>query len=275
MSTIQPTGQPSGQAVRVQAAIRTAAARTGMDFEYLMAQARVESALDPDARAPTSSAAGLYQFTRQTWLDTLERHGAEHGLGWAADAISAQGGRARITDPSLRQAIMDLRFDPAASALMAGEFAADNAAYLQSAIGRAPDETELYLAHFLGAGGARQFITAWAENPGQSAAALFPEAAAANRGVFYGESGARSLGEVREFFAAKLAASGNGVPGGNSWASGGGFTALPGAAPAPVAPRRASMAETLAQVLGPVDAAGGAAPAHVQRAYRTIARFGM
>ena len=46
-----------------------------------------ESSLDPSANAGTSSAAGLYQFTRGTWLQTLDRHGASHGLDWAGAAI--------------------------------------------------------------------------------------------------------------------------------------------------------------------------------------------
>ena len=73
---------------RVSLAIGNAAKRTGVPFDYLMAQARVESSLDPDAQASTSSAAGLFQFTRQTWLATLSQHGGDHGLGWAANAIS-------------------------------------------------------------------------------------------------------------------------------------------------------------------------------------------
>ena len=43
----------------VAGAIRTAAARTGVDFSYLMAQARVESGFNPKAQARTSSARGL------------------------------------------------------------------------------------------------------------------------------------------------------------------------------------------------------------------------
>ena len=68
-------------------AIQQAAARTGVDFSYLLGQARIESGFDPNARARTSSATGLFQFIDQTWLGTVKRHGAEHGLAWAADLI--------------------------------------------------------------------------------------------------------------------------------------------------------------------------------------------
>jgi hypothetical protein len=115
----------------VRAAIARAAQATGVDFSYLLAQAKIESSLNPSAKAPTSSAAGLYQFTNGTWLETLDRHGAEHGLGWAGDAISA----GRVTDPAMRAQIMALRYDANTAALMAGELAADNRAELATALG--------------------------------------------------------------------------------------------------------------------------------------------
>ena len=57
MPTINPV-----QTAEVQGAIARAATRTGVDFDYLLAQARLESGLDPSAKAQTSSATGLYQF---------------------------------------------------------------------------------------------------------------------------------------------------------------------------------------------------------------------
>ncbi len=71
----------------VGSAIQRAAARTNVDFGYLFNQAKVESGLDPDAKARTSSATGLFQFIDQTWLGTVKKHGAAHGLDWAANAI--------------------------------------------------------------------------------------------------------------------------------------------------------------------------------------------
>ncbi len=65
----------------VTAAISRAAARTGVDFNYLIAQAQIESGLNPRAQASTSSARGLYQFVDSTWLRTVDKHGAKHGLG--------------------------------------------------------------------------------------------------------------------------------------------------------------------------------------------------
>ncbi len=193
-------------AAPVLAAVRDAAARTGTDFSYLLAQARLESGLNPLARAATSSARGLYQFTSATWLETVRKHGADHGLGWAAEALQ-QG--AASAGSAAREAILGLRNNAEAAALMAGEFARDNAAKLEAKLGRAVGAPELYLAHFLGAGGAAKFLGAMAGTPGAAAAAVVPAAAAANHGVFYAADGsARSLAEVYGRFAAKLAGAG-------------------------------------------------------------------
>lgn len=191
----------------VHAAIARAADATGVDFGYLLAQARLESGLDPRARARTSSAAGLYQFTGQTWLNTLARHGADHGLDWASGAVDSAA-----INPALRNQLLALRNDPSLSALMAGELANDNRAALQAVLGRDPDNAELYLAHFLGADGAGRFLGALAESPDSSAAALLPRAAAANRAIFYDAGGApRSLAGVMSLLRSRLDAAGSGT----------------------------------------------------------------
>jgi hypothetical protein len=80
---------------------------------------------------------------------------------------------------------------------MAGAFASRNAAELQGVLGRQPTSGELYIAHFLGANGAKRFLLANAANPQTNSAQLFPEAAAANRSIFYNKNGgAKSTMEV-------------------------------------------------------------------------------
>ena len=70
MSQAQPTSTAAVTAgsppTAVRGAIARAAQATGVDFSYLLAQARLESSLDPQANATASSAAGLYQFTEGT-----------------------------------------------------------------------------------------------------------------------------------------------------------------------------------------------------------------
>ncbi len=263
----------------VHGAIARASQATGIDFGYLLGQARVESGLNPQARAGTSSAAGLYQFTNATWLATLDKHGAAHGYGWAADAID----NGRVRDPAMRDTILAMRFDPALAALMAGELAGDNRDALVGVLGREPDAAELYLAHFLGAGGAGRFLTALAADPEQSAAALFPDAAAANKAIFYGPGGApRSLGEVMGLLRGKMARAmgdagelppvgpGLGLGSEFGWAAAGSPSSAP--AGAPPAPARPSMADTLAATFGG-NAPG--TPALVRAAYGKLKAFGL
>lgn len=277
-------GQPAATdaaSTPVRAAIARAAQATGVDFNYLLAQAKIESSLNPGAKAPTSSAAGLYQFTKGTWLSTLDRHGAEHGLGWAGEAIS--GGQ--IADPAMRAQIMALRYDPNTSAMMAGELASDNRAELATALGREPDAAELYLGHFLGMSGATSFLSALSTDPDAPAAAILPKAAAANRSIFYGPQGARSVSGVMDLIRSKV---GGAMESGGAqlWASAGTtptaatFTVPVGgpiqqafhAAQADLPTRSTrSMAQTLSDSFG----ASVSAPGHVRDAYAKLARFGL
>lgn len=191
---------------RIQSAIAYASSATGVDFDYLLGQAKLESGLNANARASTSSAAGLYQFIDQSWLAVVKKHGAEHGLGWAADSIS-QGANGKLTvgDSTTRQAILALRSDPAVASLMAAEHASDNKAALEGSLGRTATGTDLYMAHFLGLGGARKFLTTMAADPSASAAALFPAAAHANHNVFFASNGQpRSLSDIYQHFSGKL-----------------------------------------------------------------------
>ncbi|MBV7258900.1 transglycosylase SLT domain-containing protein [Erythrobacter crassostreae] len=190
----------------VEHAIATAARKTSVDFDFLLAQAQVESSMDPTAKASTSSATGLYQFIESTWLGTMKRHGARFGLGNIADQISTSAsGAAYVPDRGQRSAILEMRNDPQIASFMAAGLAEDNRAKLMPIVGREPESNELYLAHFLGAGGASRFLTALAQNPNQSAAAIFPRPASANRPVFYEPSGSpRSLAGVMDFLSSKL-----------------------------------------------------------------------
>lgn len=267
-SIIAKTPAPqAGARPDVQAAIARAAQATGVDFSYLLAQARLESSLDPSARASTSSAAGLYQFTGGTWLQTLEKHGASHGLGWA-DAAIDQG---RVADPALRQQVLALRNDPDLSARMAAELARDNRAALLPVLGREPDASELYLAHFLGAGGAGQFLQALASDPSQSAAAILPEAAAANRSIFYDSGQPRSLGAVMGLLRDKVGQAMDLPAGTMPWST----TALVTGREPLAAPegQRRSISATLASTFG--LGAGDDAPAHVRAAYGKFRAFGL
>lgn len=182
----------------VSGALKKASASTGVDFNYLYRVAMRESAMDPAAKAKTSSAAGLFQFIEETWLTSMKKYGAAHGLAHvAADISTGADGRPRVADAARRKEILDMRFDPEIAAALAGELARENRKALEASLGRAVDGAELYAAHFLGATGATKLLTAKAE---ESAARLLPAAAKANQRVFYDGARARTVAEVIEGF---------------------------------------------------------------------------
>lgn len=190
----------------VLSGIQQASANTGVDFAFLMAQAAKESGFDPDAKAKTSSASGLYQFVEQTWLSVVRKHGAEYGLGDLAAKIKiAEDGSLKVADKALRKEILDLRRDPEIAAAMAAEHAADNKERLDAKLDREVQPVDLYLAHFLGVKGAVNFLRAMEQDPGQSAAAICPRAAGANKSVFYNADGTpRSLKQIYDRFDSRI-----------------------------------------------------------------------
>jgi hypothetical protein len=192
---------------RIAGAIKQAATTTGTSFQYLLATAKMESDFNPKASASTSSAGGLFQFIDQTWLGTVKEAGAQLGYGQYADAITrSSSGTYSVSDPTARRAIMTLRDDPDASSAMAGVLTQSNSFKLTGMIGRRPTESELYMAHFMGVGGAAKLITNAEDNPQASGTRLFPNAAAANRSIFYDHSGrARSISEVYSVLTARYA----------------------------------------------------------------------
>lgn len=177
--------RPVGQA------LRTAAESTGVGFEVLAAKAAIESGFQPAAKAPSSSARGLFQFIDQTWLDAVRQHGAAHGLAQEAAAITrTAAGRLTVTEPAERARILALRDNPEISARLGAEHLKDVSDALVPALGRKPDVGELYLGHFLGTGGATKLLRAVATEPGRAASDLLPDAARANTALFRGGDGA-------------------------------------------------------------------------------------
>jgi hypothetical protein len=186
----------------VASSIQQASAKTGVDFSYLLQQAKVESNFKPDAKASTSSATGLYQFIESTWLSMVNEHGDKYGLGAYADKISDNN---RVANAADRKEILNLRKDPKIASMMAAEYAKENQDHLKKTVGGDIGSTELYLAHFMGPSGASKFLDAYRENPNGRAASAFPTEARANKNVFFEKDGsARSLKEVYAFFDSKF-----------------------------------------------------------------------
>ncbi len=236
--------QASATLATVTGAIRNAARATGASFEYLLATARAESGLNPQANAKTSTARGLFQFIDRTWLAMLKEAGPSLGYERYAVAISRSAdGHYEVADPAMRQQIFALRDDPVASAAMAGAFTQHNAGRLAETIGRHATDGELYMAHFLGADGAGRLIALAGSDPRLPAAGAFPKAAAANPGIFYDRAGnARSVSEVYAILTSR-------------------FDRARGADPAAVAASQAPPVAPAANAILPAVSASPAAPA--------------
>lgn len=174
---VQATGEATEE-TGIKKIISEGAKRVGEDPLQMQTMAAVESSMNPNAKASTSSAAGLFQFLRGTWREMLGKHGKKYGL-----------------NPNSSP------FDPMASTLMAGEYIKANKRII-STVKPNPGIVEVYLAHFLGPGGARTFLKA-AGNA--IAAQVLPKAAASNRSIFYDKSGrARTISEVYQEIARRI-----------------------------------------------------------------------
>jgi hypothetical protein len=145
---------------------------------YLDRVRQTESGGNPNAQSATSSASGLYQFTDQTWNSMVKKYGERTGI------------------------TADMKNDPQAQEIFARLLTQENAQSLSKMLGRQPSEDELYLAHFLGAGGAKRMLKI--KNPNAPAARVFPRAASANKSIFYDGKRQRTVGEVMNIITRKV-----------------------------------------------------------------------
>jgi len=123
---------------------------------------KIESNDRPYVRAASSSASGLYQFIRSTWIG--------EGGHWGPDMALAFGGLKPSEDEQLARA---------------KTFTAKNAAHLKSQ-GIPINKASLYAAHFFGAGTAAKVIKADVNDRADLIAG--PAATAANPSILKGKT---------------------------------------------------------------------------------------
>lgn len=184
---------------QVMQSLRDAASKTGVDYEFLVAQASVESNFYGKAHASRSSATGLFQFTGATWLRMMREYGAKYGYADLAKQVKlAPNGSVAVGDKETQDRILALRQDDRLSALFAAEYAKENGARLEAVTGHKASAAELHLAHLLGPNGAIRFLKAHENNEKQSAAKILPAAARQNPALFYARGGrtAKSVAAV-------------------------------------------------------------------------------
>jgi len=179
---------------RVLRAIRGASETTGVALPYLLAKAYRESGFDIHADASASSASGIFQFTRQTWLELFRRYGRVYGYEELVPIIRRSSrGYLFVPKTSEGRSILNLRHDPVLAAQLAAEYTRENHDVLRRALKRPVSPEELYVAHFMGAQGAIQLLKAAEQRPSVVAAKIFPDAAASNPNLFYRYPGKKAI----------------------------------------------------------------------------------
>ena len=143
---------------------------TGVDANLLKTFAAIESSFNPNAGAGTSTAKGLFQFINKTWTGMLDKYGKKYGLSPGTSV-----------------------YDPRANALMGAEFLKENQKGLKS-INRGNSPVELYLAHFLGLGGARRLFSAPEGDPANLH--VDEKSIRANYDVFYKNGKIRTVRDI-------------------------------------------------------------------------------
>ena len=152
--------------------------------------ATAESGGNPAAKAKTSSATGTYQFTEGTWNDMA----AETGV---PPIVKGQ------PDPRANSEFQDAQMQA---------YTAKSRGALQTA-GLPVDDTNLYLAHFLGQTGAVDFLRGLQSDPTVPAASLVsPEAAAANKQVFFKNGQPVTAGQLYRWASKKMGGGQSEIP---------------------------------------------------------------
>ena len=176
-ATSGPVSVPPGDKEGIKKAIGERAKKAGVDPTMMKAFAAVESSLNPNAGAKTSSAKGLFQFTKDTWKEQVSKHARKYNLDGNPDPR-----------------------DINASTLLASEYVKSNVKAIKP-VKSDPNITDVYLTHFLGAGGARSFLKA---KPGDIAARKLPKAARANESLFYNKGQPVTIGNLYDKLASKI-----------------------------------------------------------------------
>ena len=161
-ASLSPPGVSEMEAgTDIEQIVRDAADSVGVPADMLIAIGRAESDLKPDAKNPSSSASGLYQFIDSTWDEMVNKHGSIHNV--------MEGDR----------------LDARSNALMGAELMKRNMDSMRKKLGREPTLSDAYLAHFSGLQGALDVLRKIEKNPDVLASEVWSDAAIkANPSIF-------------------------------------------------------------------------------------------
>lgn len=159
----------------------------------------VESGGNPNAKNPSSSATGAGQFIGSTWLSMIGKYRPDLAKGRSKAEVLA------------------LRHDAGISREMVARYTAENATILESS-GIATSAGNLYLAHFLGPGGARKLLSA--SDSSAASEILDGGQVAANGSILRG----KTVGQVRAWAERKM---GGAAPAADATAAAGSSSSMP------------------------------------------------
>lgn len=145
---------------------------TGVDKYTLYKFAAVESGFKPSARAKSTGASGLFQFTKATWEFATKRYGTKYGISSSTS-----------------------RLDARANTLMAALSIKSNLQLLKDRTNlKEIGDSHLYVVHLLGRTGSLRFFKS---NPDAIIASHMPQAARNNKLFFYNGNKALKQKEIR------------------------------------------------------------------------------
>ncbi len=173
--------RPSPPPETVVAAVLDAGRSTGIDPALLLTIAATESRFQANAKNRTSSATGLLQFTKQTWLENLKKFGGKHGLSNLAALIYRSGVGYLVVRAPARNRISALRNDPRIATLLAAERLDYQK---EQSKDRQLQVVDFYLIHALGVAGANRFIEAVSNRPSVPCKAVVGDVAWKGSGLF-------------------------------------------------------------------------------------------
>lgn len=182
-----PMPSASGSAKAAKPTLKAVADMTGVPVDWLMAIAGIESGFRYDVKAGTSSATGWFQFINATWDEMYRDFGPKYGC--PPDAAKTRAARN----------------DPRINALMGAEYIKRNYNGLKKGLGRSNlTDVDVYMAHFLGLGGALKFFRA---DPQAMAYKIFSKEYSANMPLFFVNSKPgqpRTIAQVYKLFQDKI-----------------------------------------------------------------------
>lgn len=181
-----PYPSESGSIKAAYPTLKAVSGITGVPLDWLLAIAGIESGFRYKVKAGTSSATGWFQFVDGTW-DTM------YAMCVKKYGLPPDPGKTRVA-----------RKDPRINALLGAEYIKQNWEGLKAALKRPISDVDVYMAHFLGLGGAKRFFRA---DPNALAYKVFKDEYSANMPLFFVDSKPskpRTISGIYELFKDKI-----------------------------------------------------------------------